>query len=135
MGTQQDLLYAQHISGKNTSSSARKITPLDWNAVVPKKGAYIGESRVDHVRRHNVNDLGKPSHGIFNGDGVAITNRAWTVAQIMGLKPDSNGELIVPYKNAGMTGGYLNNNPQQLNSVKIVVVPGTSKIITAYPVK
>jgi len=87
---------------------------------------------MDHVRRHNVDDVTKDLHGVFNGDGVDITNKAWSEAQRLGLKPDETGTLVVPYNNAGKQGGKAGNG-QALNNVTIHVVAGTNQIITAYP--
>ena len=113
--------------------AGEKLAPdLDWDAVVPKKGKYAGEKRTDHIRRHNVDDKGKDLHGIFNGDGVDITNKAWDEAQRLGLKPDETGKLVVPYKNAGKSGGK-NGTGETLNNVTIFVVPNTNQIITAFP--
>jgi len=113
--------------------ASQKLTPdLDWDAVVPKKGRYVGEKRTDHVRRHNIDDKSKDPHGVFNGDGVDITNKAWDEARRLGLKPDDTGTLVVPYKNAGKQGGKTGNG-EALNNVTIHVVPGTNQIITAYP--
>jgi hypothetical protein len=105
---------------------------IDWNAVVPRRGPYAGENRIDHIRRHNVNDITKENHGVFNGDGVDLTNQAWTQAKASGLVPNSDGEMIVPFNNAGYKGGSLGDG-SQLNSIKIIVIPGTNKIITAFP--
>lgn len=109
-----------------------KGTSLNWTAVVPKKGKYVGQSREEHVRLHNVDNKTKPLHGVFNGDGVAITNDAWAKAQSLGLKPDAQGTLVVPFPNAGISGG-ANGNGSTLNNVTIHVVPNTNNIITSYP--
>lgn len=112
---------------------AKKYTSLDWNAVVPKKGKYKGESREDHIRRHNSDDLSKDNHGVFKGDGVDITNKAWNRAQDLGISPNANGELVVPMSNPiGVSGGALGTGAS-LSSVKIIVSPGTTNIITSMP--
>jgi hypothetical protein len=107
---------------------------LDWNAVVPKKGKYKGESREDHVRRHNSNDLSKENHGVFKGDGVDTTNKAWQRAQDLGISPNANGELVVPMGGqvVGTSGGSLGTGTPLYN-VKIIVQPGTSNVITSMP--
>jgi hypothetical protein len=106
---------------------------LDWNAVVPKKGKYKGESREDHVRRHNKDDLSKENHGVFNGDGVDKTNKAWERAKELGLSPNAKGELIVPMgQQVGTSGGALGTGAP-LSNVRIIVEPGTSNIITSMP--
>ena len=108
---------------------------LNWTAVVPKKGKYAGQLREDHVKLHNTDNKAKPDHGVFsNADGINITNNAWNKAQTLGLKPDAQGNLVVPYQNAGKSGGS-NGDGSTLNNVTIVVVPGTANIITSYPSK
>ncbi|QSQ14916.1 RHS repeat-associated core domain-containing protein [Myxococcus landrumensis] len=106
--------------------------PLDWS-IVSKKG----ENREDHVRLHNVdNPTRTVPHGVFADDGVAVTNEAWARAHALGLTPDSTGMLNVPMgRDVGLLGGQPGaaaNHPL-LTSVTIIVVPGTNKLITAYP--
>jgi hypothetical protein len=114
----------------------RKYTPLDWEAVVPKKGPYKGEKREDHVRRHNQDVPGKDSHGVFYKDGVDTTNRAWQRAQDLGLKPDATGMLRVPMDEiVGRAGGNAAATGELFRSVEMKLVPGTNQIITSYPVK
>ena len=87
-----DVISKQQQSSNNgLNSSGQK---LDWNAVVPKKGKYAGQTREDHVRLHNIDNKSKPDHGIWNGDGVTITNIAWKVGKSLGIKPDANGMMI-----------------------------------------
>ena len=106
---------------------------LDWDAVVPKKGKCKGEARKDHVRRHNSDDLSKENHGVFEGDGVDITNRAWDRAQDLGITPNSNGEIIVPMgEQVGVSGGSLGKGAP-LSRVRIIVEPGTNNVITSMP--
>jgi len=103
--------------------------------VVPKKGPYAGQSRVDHVGLHNVNNAAKPSHEVFFDDGVRVTNEAWARGQSMGLSPDSTGSLTVPMgRQVGVSGGVEGSEAYvPLGSVTIKVVPGTNKLITSYP--
>lgn len=120
-------------AGSNGVFVAKKYSLLDWNAVVPKKGKYKGESRSDHVRRHNVNDLSKDNHGVFSGDGVDITNKAWERAQDLGISPNAGGELVVPMgQTVGVSGGALGTGAP-LTNVRILVAPGTTNIITSMP--
>ncbi len=49
----------------------------DWDAVVPKKGKYKGQSRADHVRLHNKNNTDKDYHGVFDNDAVSEVDAAW----------------------------------------------------------
>ncbi|WGT64502.1 hypothetical protein [Variovorax paradoxus] len=114
----------------------RKYAPLDWDAVVPKKGPYKGEKREDHVRRHNQDVPGKDEHGVFYKDGVATTNQAWERAQDLGIKPDASGTLRVPMGEiVGRAGGAASATGELFRSVEIKLVPGTNQIITSYPVK
>ena len=113
---------------------------LDWDAVVPKKGKYKGQSRTEHVRLHNVDNLAKPQHGVWVGDGVDLTNEAWARAETLGLKPDTAGNLTVPMgKTVGHLGGQEGvaaraaGQPTQLTSITIIVRPGTAHLITAFP--
>ena len=77
----------------------------------------------------------KPAHGMFFDDGVTVTNEAWARAQKMGLKPDASGKLTVPMdRQVGWLGGKAGAEASvPLNSVTIIVKPGTNQIITAYP--
>lgn len=111
----------------------KQYSSLDWKAVVPKSGKYKGESREDHVRRHNVDDQSKDLHGVFKDDGVTTTNKAWNRAQDLGLSPNASGELVVPMgETVGTSGGRLGTG-LPLSSVRILVQPGTSNIITSMP--
>jgi RHS repeat-associated protein len=108
---------------------------LDWEAVVPKKGKYAGQARIDHVRLHNIDNPAKPSHGVFFDEGVAVTNEAWARAQHLGLAPDAQGKLTVPMgRQVGWLGGSAGSEAAvPLDAVTIFVVPDTNKLITAYP--
>lgn len=118
------------------------MVPLDWKAVVPKKGPYKGQPRDVHVRLHNVDNPAKPQHGVFTADGVELTNEAWARAHVLGLKPDAAGNLTVPM---GRTVGHLGGQegiaaraagqPTELTSITIAVRPGTGEIITAFPAR
>ena len=52
---------------------ASKSNKLDWENVVSKKG----ETRVDHISKHGVDNLGRDTHTVFNNDPIATTNEAW----------------------------------------------------------
>jgi RHS repeat-associated protein len=112
-----------------------KDGPLDWDAVVPKKGPYKGQARRDHVRLHNVDNPAKPQHGVFLEDGVAVTDEAWAKAGRDGLSPDAQGKLVVPMgRQVGWAGGSEGAAAAvPLDNVTIHVKPGTNEIITAYP--
>ncbi len=107
---------------------------LDWKSVVPLKGKYKGQAREDHVRLHNIDNPAKPQHGVFNGDGVDLTNEAWQKAQANGMKPDADGTLKVPMgKIVGRSGGGEAHLGKLFYNLEIKLVPGTNKIITAFP--
>lgn len=112
----------------------KQYQALDWKAVVPKKGPYSGQTREDHVRLHNVDNLGKPAHGVFYGDGVDLTNKAFRRAQDLGIVPDAHGTLTVPMGEiVGRAGGAAGSSGQLFYTIEIKLVPGTNQIITAYP--
>lgn len=93
-------------------------SPLDWDAVVPKKGAYVGQVRTDHVRLHNVDNPAKPNHGVFYGDGVDVTNQAWEQAARTGVTPDSTGTLKVKMdKLTGRAGGMAADTGELFYSI------------------
>lgn len=74
-------------------------------------------------------------HGVFDGDAVAVTDDAWAMAQLTGVKPATVGGVdiyVVPRLDSGYAGGF-GGQGQNLNSVTIIVQPGTNKIITAFP--
>jgi len=101
---------------------------LNWDTVVKK-----GETREMHVALHEVNDLGKPEHGIFYGDAVDTINKAWSNRASGYMMTAGNVDLyIVPYRNAGYAGGYLGQG-NNLNHVTIVTQKGTNNIITGFP--
>jgi hypothetical protein len=102
---------------------------------VPKKGKYKGQSRRAHVRLHEQDDPTKSQHGVFLEGSVATTNEAWSRGHQLGLTPDATGAITVPMgRQVGVSGGAEGSAAYvPLSSVTIIVVPGTSKIITAYP--
>jgi len=103
--------------------------------VVPKKGRYAGQSRIDHVRLHNVDNPSKPQHGVFYGDGYELANEAWEKAQKIGISPNNDGVLKVPMdKIVGRAGGKAAETGELFYSLEIIVVPNTNKLIAAYPV-
>jgi filamentous hemagglutinin len=105
-----------------------KKSNLDWSTVSKK-----GETRIDHVNKHSVNDLQKRQHGVFYGDPVKVTNEAWN--NRTGIKPISNGgtdAYHIPRANSGYSGGY-GGQGQNLSHVTIVTKRGTNQIITSFP--
>jgi len=109
--------------------------PLDWDKVVKEKGPNKGETRTQHVEKHQQNDLQKPEHGVFYGDAKDTINKAWEnrAEGTMTRKPGSGtDEYVIPYPNAGYAGGYKGQR-ENLNYVSIVTKEGTSQIITGFP--
>jgi len=88
---------------------------LDWNWKA---------DRVNQVMKHATPNPNKPIHTVFSGDPIAITNKAWSIRG--GIAPINDGlsVYIIPFKNAGTLGE---------SAVRIVVMPGTSKLVSAYP--
>ena len=112
-------------TGKTTGGSG---TDLDWS-IVSKKG----ETRIDHVRLHESNNLSKPDHGVFYGDSIDRINNAW--ANRGGVQPITQGSVdiyIIPSGNAGYAAGY-GGQGQNLNTVTIITQTGTNRIITGFP--
>ncbi len=104
--------------------------PLNWEKVV-KKGT--GETRIQHVQLHEVNDLTKPLHGVFNGNAKTIIDEAWKSSSNAKITIESSTiEYIIPYKKAGWQGGY-NGTGKPLDHVIIIVEKNTNNIISAYP--
>lgn len=109
---------------------APKKPPLDWSQTSKK-----GETRLAHIGKHGVDNVGKDLHGVFNGDPIRTTEQAWQKVISGDIQPVLDKGLDVydvPFNGAGWQGGALGTG-QTLNSVKIVTLPGTSKIITAFP--
>jgi hypothetical protein len=108
--------------------------PLDWS-LVPTKGKYAGQTRAEHVALHELDNPAKNTHGVFFGNAVSIVNEAWSTAQKAGLRAGPNGILTVPMdRQVGILGGMAGSEAYvPLNRVEIVLVPGTNKLITAYP--
>lgn len=103
---------------------------LDWS-IVSKRG----ETRTQHVMNHGQNNLQKPSHGVFYGDPVSVTNDAWSNrGNIQPITQNGVDIYQIPRANAGYAGGYQGQG-QNLNYVTIITRQGTNKIITVFPSK
>lgn len=102
---------------------------LDWSITKRR----TGETRYEHVKLHEVNDLSKESHGVFYGDSVNTINKAWSNKsngfKISGERVDT---YIIPYENAGYAGGY-GGQRQNLNTITIITQKDSNKIITGFP--
>jgi hypothetical protein len=109
-------------------AATTKVRDLDWS-IVNKSG----ESRFEHVMKHGSNNLQKDSHGVFYGDPIKTVNSAWLIKG--NIKPITQGGTdmyIIPYKNAGYTGGFSGQGTN-LNNITIITKTGSNQIITAFP--
>ncbi len=82
-------------------------------------------NRVKHVLAHTAEDISKKSHSVFSvpkKDVLALVDEAW----ILKGKPVSPGNYVVEMGRVIGTRGET--------SIKLVVVPGTNEIITAFPI-
>lgn len=107
----------------------QELLPKQVN-VVSKKG----ETRVDHINKHGVDNHGRDTHTVFSNDPIATTNEAWaSKGNVSPIDDGMGGEIYnIPYKNAGYEGG-ANGSGATLDYVTIVVEKGTNNIITAFP--
>jgi filamentous hemagglutinin len=83
-------------------------------------------NRVNHVLDHAAPNPAKTTHSVFNverGQVLGLVDEAW-IAKGNPL-PNDLGAYIVPMGRAIGTAGETN--------IKIIIRPGTNKIITAYP--
>ncbi|WP_237401737.1 MULTISPECIES: hypothetical protein [Saccharibacillus] len=106
---------------------------LDWS-ITNKKG----QTRWEHTETHTKPNMNRDTHGVFSQNPVSTLNQAWNKVQQNNLQPSGHraGADIyrVPYPNAGRGGGRLDNG-QTLNTMEIVVMEGTNKLLTGYPVR
>jgi len=84
-------------------------------------------NRVKHVLDHGVANVTKPTHSVFNVDRsqiLGLVDEAWITKG--SPLPSDPGAYIVPMGRVVGTAGE--------KSIKVIIRPGTNKIITAYPV-
>ena len=114
----------------NKTNYGKSSDKINWEAVVSKK---TGETRVEHVKLHESNDLSKLSHGVFYGNSQNTINNAWK-NKSNGIKiSEGNTDMyIIPYENAGYSGGF-GGQGNNLNTVTIITQKGTNNIITGFP--
>lgn len=105
------------------------LTPLSYSRI-----RHDGMTTEQHVRLHEVDNLSKPKHGVFNGDAIDITNDAW--ANRAGVTPirQSNGNdiYVIPCSNSGIEGGNAGSG-NTLDSVTIITEGGTNNVVTSFP--
>lgn len=86
------------------------------------------ENRLRHVLRHATPDPAKPSHTVFSGepwDVPKLIDQAWKKRG--SPLPDDPGAYVVDM------GKVVGKNGEK--KIRVVVEPGTSNIVTAYPEK
>jgi hypothetical protein len=98
--------------------------------VSPKNLIYGNDrsfgNRVDHVLAHTVPNPSKPKHSVFNVKGdnaLALVDEAWAKKGIP--VPNDPGAYVVPMGRVVGAAGET--------SIKVVVKPGTTEILSAYP--
>ena len=102
---------------------------LDWSITKRR----TGETRYEHVKLHEVNDLSKESHGVFYGVSVNTINKAWNnKSNGIKISGESVDTYIIPYENAGYAGRY-GGQRQNLNSITIITQKNSDKLITGFP--
>ncbi|SED96141.1 hypothetical protein SAMN04487765_0932 [Tenacibaculum sp. MAR_2010_89] len=125
---------------------ARNTLRLSDNALVSPKGLFynLGSregNRLAHVGAHLSDNTKKAIHGVFTistDDLIGTIDDAWDIVKSSGMK----GKLKDGYrafdvnlgKTIGKQGGRIGNG-ENLSTLRIVVIDGTSDVITAYPTK
>jgi len=110
-----------------------KLTKLGDNAWESSAGLIYGAdkkfgNRVKHVLAHGTPNPSKASHTVFNvgsDEILGLVDEAWTMKGNP-LTNDPGAYLVDMGRTIGTNGE---------STIKVIVKPGTSEIITAYPVK
>ena len=135
-----------------TNKWARNVLRFDGaGAFVSKNGlefTVMGrgagqENRIDHVRKHLSNDLLKAGgiHGVFNGsmsDVISGLDEAWEQIRKGNFTTVTTSRSPVYVVDMGRVVGWqggANGSKEALTKIGIIVQPGTSKIVTGYPIK
>ena len=124
--------------GKSAAEDAGKVVEtsygkssekLNWDAIVSKKG----ETRVEHIKRHTVQNNSRETHSVFNGNPIDMVNDAWEQRHLVEPISDGMGGTIynIPYKNAGYESGYINTGAQ-MDYITIVTLDESTDLITAF---
>ena len=116
--------------GKSETSYGKSSGKLNWDAIVSKKG----ETRVEHIKRHMVQNNSRETHSVFNGNPIDMVNDAWEQRHLVEPISDGMGGTIynIPYKNAGYESGYINTSAQ-MDYITIVTLDESTDLITAFP--
>ena len=118
-------------AGKVVETSYGKSSEkLNWDAIVSKKG----ETRVEYIKRHTVQNNSRETHSVFNGNPIDMVNDAWEQRHLVEPISDGMGGTIynIPYKNAGYESGYINTGAQ-MDYITIVTLDESTDLITAFP--
>ena len=112
------------------TSYGKSSEKLNWDAIVSKKG----ETRVEHIKRHTVQNNSRETHSVFNGNTIDMVNDAWEQRHLVEPISDGMGGTIynIPYKNAGYESGYINTGAQ-MDYITIVTLDESTDLITAFP--
>ena len=111
------------------TSYGKSSDNLNWDNVIGKKG----ETRVEHVKLHESNDLTKAEHGVFYGEAKNTIEKAWENRTNGYMITSGNKDIyIIPYENVGYAGGY-GGQGNNLNYITIITQKGTNNIITGFP--
>ena len=112
------------------TSYGKSSEKLNWDAIVSKKG----ETRVEHIKRHTVQNNSRETHSVFNGNPIDMVNDAWEQRHLVEPISDGMGGTIynIPYKNAGYESGYINTGAQ-MDYITIVTLDESTDLITAFP--
>ncbi|WP_189569360.1 RHS repeat-associated core domain-containing protein, partial [Pseudoduganella plicata] len=84
-------------------------------------------NRIRHILDHAAPNLSKTNHSVFNVDRrevLGLVDEAWRTRT--NPLPNDPGAYVIPMGRAIGTAGE--------SSIKIIVRPGTNKVITAYPI-
>lgn len=112
------------------TSYGKSSEKLNWDAIVSKKG----ETRVEHIKRHTVQNNSRETHSVFNRNPIDMVNDAWEQRHLVEPISDGMGGTIynIPYKNAGYESGYINTGAQ-MDYITIVTLDESTDLITAFP--
>ena len=90
-------------------------------------------NRIQHVLAHMTPDPYKATHTVFDvqpSQLIPLLDEAWLTVQSLGLQPVLQGSRAVYNIPMGRAVGTTGES-----SIRIIVEQGTSKIVTAYPVR
>jgi RHS repeat-associated protein len=116
-------------SARGTTPPLTSVGPSQWKSA---GGLTYGPdkkfgNRVRHVLAHTVPDANKPAHSVFSvgrNKVLGLVDEAW--AKRGAAEPGDPGAFVVQMGRTVGTAGET--------AIRVVVRPGTTEIITAYPV-